>query len=100
MGFKKEYYGRGPTGAKAWMLDDYLVVVLEGGLTRSEETLLAAGKEDVVRAYRLSLQETMRATMVAVVEETTGRTVVNYHSQILFPPTRVWERCGAGPEPQ
>ena len=100
MGFKKEYYGRGPTGAKAWMLDDYLVVVLEGGLTRSEETLLAAGKEDVVRAYRLSLQETMRATMVAVVEETTGRTVVNYHSQILFHPTRVFELFVLAPEPQ
>ena len=59
VGMKKQYYGRGPTAAKAWMLDDYVFVALEGGLTRSEETLLADGKEDEVRRYRLSFQETM-----------------------------------------
>jgi hypothetical protein len=47
---KKQYYGRGPTAAKAWLVDDYVFVALEGGLTRNEETLLAAGKEDLVRA--------------------------------------------------
>src|SRR5919205_3685946 len=59
VGLKKEYYGRGPTAAKAWILDDYVFVALEGGLFSHEETLLADGKEDTVRAYRLSFQETM-----------------------------------------
>ena len=49
VGIKKRYYGRGPEGAKAYVEDDYIFVVLEGGLTRNEETRPAAGHEDLVR---------------------------------------------------
>jgi hypothetical protein len=45
VGLKKEYFGRGPTAAKAWLLDDYIFVAMEGGLTRNEETLLGGGRE-------------------------------------------------------
>src|SRR3712207_4905502 len=68
VGLKKEHYGRGPSAAKAWILDDYVFVALEGGLTRNEETLLGDGKVDVVRSYRLSFQETMTRTTCAAVE--------------------------------
>jgi uncharacterized protein YbcI len=88
---KKQYYGRGPTAAKAWLLDDYLFVALEGGLTRNEETLLADGKEDVVRSYRLSFQETVSEAAIGAVERLTGRRVRSYHSQIVFDPTRAFE---------
>ncbi len=92
VGLKKEFYGRGPTAAKAWILDeDYLVVMMEGGLTRSEETLIAAGKEELVRRYRLEFQASVMATTTATVEEITGRVVATYHSQIMFRPTRVFE---------
>jgi uncharacterized protein YbcI len=91
VGLKKQYYGRGPTAAKAWLLDDYVFVAMEGGLTRNEETLLDDGKEDVVRSYRLSFQETMREVTIAAVQEITGRTVLTYHSQIVFGPTRSFE---------
>jgi|SRR3954470_16251187 uncharacterized protein YbcI len=91
VGMKKQYYGRGPTAAKAWILDDYVFVAMEGGLTRNEETLLADGKEDVVRSYRLSFQETMAPTTMAAVTEITGRAVLTYHSQIVFNPTRTFE---------
>jgi uncharacterized protein YbcI len=91
VGMKKQYYGRGPTAAKAWILDDYVFVAMEGGLTRNEETLLADGKEDLVRGYRLSFQETMSETTMAAVEEITGRKVLTYHSQIAFDPTRAFE---------
>ncbi len=91
VGIKKQYYGRGPTAAKAWILDDYVFVALEGGLTRNEETLLAAGKGDIVRSYRLAFQETMTETATNAVEELTGRKVVGYHSQITFEPTRAFE---------
>jgi hypothetical protein len=64
VGMKKQHYGRGPTAGKAWLLDDYVFVALEGGLTRSEETLLADGKEEEVRRYRLSFQETMGETVM------------------------------------
>src|SRR3954452_7676118 len=75
VGLKKEHFGRGPTAAKAWMLDDYIFVAMEGGLTRNEETLLAAGKADEVRNYRLLFQETVARTTIDAVEEITGRTV-------------------------
>jgi uncharacterized protein YbcI len=91
VGMKKQFYGRGPTAAKAWILDDYVFVAMEGGLTRNEETLLADGKEDVVRSYRLSFQESMTATTIAAVEELVGRKVLTYHSQIVFDPARAFE---------
>jgi uncharacterized protein YbcI len=97
VGLKKQHYGRGPTAAKAWLLDDYVFVAMEGGLTRNEETLLADGKEDVVRSYRLSFQETMSEVTTAAVEEITGREVLTYHSQIVFGPTRSFEIFVLGP---
>jgi uncharacterized protein YbcI len=87
----KQYYGKGPTGAKAWVLDEYVFVALEGGLTRNEETLLADGKEDVVRSYRLAFEESMSQVMMNTVAEIIGREVLTYHSQIVFHPTRAFE---------
>jgi len=98
VGLKKEHYGRGPSAAKAWILDDYVFVALEGGLTRNEETLLGDGKVDVVRSYRLSFQETMTRTTCAAVEAITGRRVLGYHSQITFEPTRSFEIFVLEPE--
>jgi uncharacterized protein YbcI len=40
----KEYYGRGPTQAKAYYVDDLVVCVLRGGFTRVDQTLLAGGR--------------------------------------------------------
>ena len=91
VGMKKQFYGRGPTAAKAWILDDYVFVALEGGLTRNEETMLADGKEDLVRTYRLSFQETMTDVLTSAVTEITGRRVLTYHSQIVFDPPRTFE---------
>jgi uncharacterized protein YbcI len=88
---KKKYYGRGPTAGKAWILEDYVFVVLEGGLTTSEQTLLADGKEDLVRSYRLSFQETMEPIATEAVAQLAGRPVVGYHSQIVFDPVRTFE---------
>lgn len=98
VGVKKQYFGRGPEAAKAFVEDDYIFVVLEGGLTRSEETMIADGKEDVVRSYRLSFQETVADTAISAVSELTGRRVIGYHSQITFRPTRTFEIFALEPE--
>lgn len=98
VGLKKQYYGRGPTAAKAWLLDDYVFVALEGGLTRNEETMLADGKHDEVRRFRLSFQETVGATAMNAVAELTGRKVLTYHSQIVFEPARTFEIFVLEPE--
>ncbi len=91
VGLKKQYYGKGPSRARAYLMDEYVLVVMEGGLTRSEETLLAAGQADLVRNYRLAFQETVTQTTTQAVEELTGRKVLSYHSQYVFLPTRAFE---------
>jgi uncharacterized protein YbcI len=100
VGMKKQYYGRGPTAAKAWLLDDYVFVALEDGLTRNEETMLANGREDDVRRYRLAFQETMGPTVMGAVAEITGRRVLTYHSQIVFDPARTFEIFVLEPQAQ
>ncbi len=87
----KEHYGKGPTAAKSFINDEYVLTVLEGGLTRNEETLIAAGLVDVVRDYRLSFQQAIRVDMCEAVERVTGRRVLDYHSQIVFHPPRSFE---------
>jgi uncharacterized protein YbcI len=98
VGMKKQLYGRGPTAAKAWILDDYVFVAMEGGLTRNEETLLADDKADLVRSYRLSFQETVAESVMSAVEELIGRRVLTYHSQIVFDPPRTFEIFVLEPE--
>src|SRR3954471_16550325 len=91
VGLKKQYYGRGPTKAKTFINENYVLCVLEGGLTRNEETLLQAGQEDLVRTYRLSVQAGVADIAVGAVEELVGRRVIGYHSQIVFDPTKAFE---------
>jgi uncharacterized protein YbcI len=80
-----EYYGRGPTRAKSYLLDDtYLVTVLRDTLTTVERTLAETGNGDQVRSVRLTFQEAMADSFKAVVEEALGRRVVSYHSQLLI----------------
>jgi len=91
VGIKKRYYGRGPEAARAYVEDDYIFVVLEGGLTRNEETLLEAGKEELVRSYRLAFQTAIADVATGAVEELVGRRVIGYHSQIVFNPAKAFE---------
>src|SRR6185437_5745222 len=88
---KKEFYGKGPVKAKTYLNDNYVFCAMEGGLTRNEETLLAAGHDEVVRGYRLTFQEAVTSTATSAIERITGRRVIGYHSQIVFRPTRVFE---------
>ncbi|HLM51618.1 MAG TPA: Na-translocating system protein MpsC family protein [Solirubrobacteraceae bacterium] len=91
VGLKKRFYGKGPTRAKAYINDVYVFCVLEGGLTRNEETLLDAGEDRLVRDYRLRFQEVMAKPSHEAVEQLTGRRVLGYHSQMVFDPFRSFE---------
>ena len=91
VGMKKQFYGRGPTAAKAWILDDYVFVAMEGGLTRNEETLLSVGEERLIRQFRLRFQEAMSEPTTDAVEQLTGRKVIAYNSQIVFHPDHSFE---------
>ena len=82
-----EYYGRGPTSAKAYLLDErFLVFVLKGTLTSVEQTLVTNGHPDLVRRVRITFQEAMSPAFREVVEEALGRKVIAYHSQYMLEP--------------
>ena len=88
---KAQYYGKGPTEAKAFLNDETLVVVLKGGLTTVERTLLDAGDEDLVRRVRLRFQEVMEQSFIDAVQRLAGLKVLTYMSQIVFDPDYCFE---------
>jgi uncharacterized protein YbcI len=87
----KRFYGKGPERARTYIVDDYVFCAMEGGLTRSEETLVEAGKQEAVRNYRLLFEQVMTETLCGAVAEILQREVIGYHSQITFNPTRAFE---------
>src|SRR4051812_2226020 len=85
------YYGRGPDKAKTFIVDHYVLVVLEDLLTRAESTLVETGREGLVRDMRLAFQSDMAAEFKGVVEEALGRKVRTYQSQVVFDPPMGFE---------
>jgi len=87
----KKYYGRGPTAAKTYLLDDNLVVVMQDGFTTVERTLLDGGHEHLVREVRLRFQDEMTREFTGEVERILGRRVLGYSSQVVFQPPTLFE---------
>jgi uncharacterized protein YbcI len=84
----RECYGRGPTKAKSYQFDNYVVTVLEDIFTTVEETLVKNGEHDLVRRVRLTFQEAVSDRFMEAVSEAMGRKVIGYHSQVVVdPPT-------------
>ena len=81
-----EYYGKGPTRARAYMVDDTLVCLLEGGFTTVERTLIGEGEAAAVHDIRRSFQKAMEGEFTRVVESATQRKVIAYMSQIHHDP--------------
>ena len=80
-----DYYGRGPTRAKSYLLDDtFVVTALRDTLTTVERTLAETGNGAMVRSVRLTFQEALAHEFKGVVEEAFDRKVVSYHSQLLI----------------
>jgi uncharacterized protein YbcI len=88
---QKKFFGKGPTSAKSYMLDDMLLIVMRGGFTTAEETMLEFGQQDLVRQFRQIFENEMTERLHKMVEELTGRQVLTYQSQILFEPDVVVE---------
>jgi uncharacterized protein YbcI len=85
VGLFAEYYGRGPTRAKSYLLDGtYVVTVLRDTMTTVERTLANGGHGEQVRTVRLTFQEAMAESFKSVVERAMGRSVSAYHSQLLI----------------
>lgn len=83
----RDYYGRGPTKGKSYLLDDrYVVCVLHDTMTTVEQTLAKTGHARLVREVRLAFQGAMADSFMGVVADATGRGVVAYHSQLTLDP--------------
>ena len=84
--FEQEYMGRGPRDIRAHLIDDLLVVRLQGVLTAAEQHLVKAlpGEKgrDLLKQVRSHLVETARPAMEAMISEITGVTVVSLHHDI------------------
>ena len=80
----REYYGRGPTRAKSYMLDEgFVVTVVRESMTTVERTLTEAGHGAQVRLMRMTFQAAMSELFKDVVALALSRPVVAYHGQLL-----------------
>ena len=88
---QKQFFGKGPTQAKSYILDDLLIIVMRGGLTTAEKTMLEFGQPDQVRQFRQLFENEMTGRLTEMIEQLTGRKVLTYQSQIMFDPDLVVE---------
>jgi uncharacterized protein YbcI len=81
--FEKEYMGRGPSDARAYIIDDMILVRLKGILTKGEEQL---SRNDegflLVKALRTKLLENARPLLEAIIYDVTGLKVRSLHTDI------------------
>ena len=78
---QSEYYGKGPTRAKTYIVDDLVVVVLEESFTRAEKTLVERGEREAIQQIRRRFQQQMADSFISIVEQATGRRVRAFLSE-------------------
>jgi uncharacterized protein YbcI len=83
--FELEYRGRGPKNIHAYLIDDFVVVRLQGLLTPAEQQLAKFPSEkgrDLLKQVRSQLIETAKPQIQAMVQDITGVKVVSLHHDI------------------
>ena len=91
VGAQKSFFGKGPTKARSYFFDDLLIIVMRGGLTTAEKTMLEFDQADQVREFRQAFENEMTDRLTDMIEDLTGRKVLTYQSQIMFDPDIVVE---------
>ncbi len=76
-----EYYGKGPTHAKAYYMEDVVMVVLAETFTRAEKTLVGRGESEAIQHIRRRFQQQMADDFKSIVERATGRVVRTFLSE-------------------
>ncbi|HMP75325.1 MAG TPA: DUF2294 domain-containing protein [Kiritimatiellia bacterium] len=84
--FEREYMGRGPTAARTYLIDDMVLVRLQGVITRAEQHLASAdvagrGRE-LVKQSRIELLEKARPRVFALIEGILGIEIKSLHTDI------------------
>ena len=84
--FEQNYMGRGPKEIHAHLINNLVLVRLQGVLTAAEQQLaksLPADKgRDLLKQVRTHLLETSRSVMETMVEKITGINVISLHHDI------------------
>ncbi len=86
VGLLKEHYGKGPTQARTYYSGELVVVLLSGGYTQAEKTLIEDGRTRAVMELRAQLQEVMNDRFRQVIEEELQRSVVAFMSAAHYDP--------------
>jgi uncharacterized protein YbcI len=86
VGLLREHYGRGPSRAKTYALDDCIVCVLRNGFTAHERTIVESGEAGRVIEMRQDFQRLMERKYRETIETITGRKVVAFLSQAHLEP--------------
>lgn len=84
--FEQEHMGRGPKDIRAHLINDLVVVRLQGVLTAAEQhlvrTLPTDKGRDLLKQVRTQLVETARPIMQKMVQDVTGVEVLSLHHDI------------------
>lgn len=86
VGLLREHYGRGPSRAKTYAMDDCVVCVLRNGFTAHERTIVDSGESSRVIEMRQDFQRLMERRYRDTIESITGRKVVAFLSQAHLEP--------------
>ncbi|HZH24593.1 MAG TPA: DUF2294 domain-containing protein [Solirubrobacteraceae bacterium] len=86
VGLLREHYGRGPSRAKTYVMDDCIVCVLRNGFTAHERTIVNSGESGRVVEMRQDFQRLMERQYRESIESITGRRVVAFLSQAHLEP--------------
>jgi uncharacterized protein YbcI len=77
-----EHYGKGPTKAKTYIIDDMVVCVMQDVFTTVERTLIDNNKGEMVRDVRTTFQYALRFEFLDAIRELTGRPARAFVSQV------------------
>lgn len=81
--FEKDHLGRGPVEARAFIIEDMILVRLRGMLTPAEAKLAQnAEGHDLIKQVRRQLLEGSRLLLEEIVRRETGSRVVSLHTDI------------------
>ena len=81
--FEKEYLGRGPKDARTFIIEDMILIRLQGVLTPAEQKL-AENKDGkaLVKETRRQLFESSREILDEMVREVVGVEVISLHTDV------------------
>jgi len=81
--FDREHLGRGPHEVRAWIIQDMILIRLQGVLTPAEEKLARDPEgHRLIKEVRRQLVEGSRDMLDAMIQQITGLQVVSLHSDM------------------